>query len=528
MPTPEHRAYRKTVQQWCRAHADDPQVIAEIEQHDDVLMTLWELDLEPARDVLQRCYASSPRGGTPRDCIVMMRCFLTMLLARLPRVNAWPGALSGSRVLRLAAGLNPDDPADRPGVGTFYDLMHRLHDGPQPPCRCGCSQRPSAEERGRTRVPRPRQIRSKAPVAADKNTPDDSATGRLVAALEAAGDQPNPTDLLARLSELLLKVAVNESSRRALLGDPEALVVGGDGSPLVTGASGMGKRVCEHGRFDKCDCPKLYADPDASWGWDSHRKRHFFGEHFYEISCSFGGHDLPLALRVDPGNSNDFVPSLRCFERLRKDLRQHDTGLRMGYFLADAGHDCEHNYAWPLRHGVTPVISLGNEVPRRHPRQHFGLSKRGVPMCEGGAEMIPGGSAEPGRMLFKCACKSRALTRCPKAPDDDPTWVCRPDLKVGPTVTMRTLNSPRLFGPLARNSSRWAELYKLRSGCERSNAVKKERFKLEDARHRRASFWLIRLHLIAMLQHARAWVVGRDRRAFVNDLLGRTEVPLAA
>jgi hypothetical protein len=46
---------------------------------------------------------------------------------------------------------------------------------------------------------------------------------------------------------------------------------------------------------------------------------------------------------------------------------------------------------------------------------------------------------------------------------------------------------------------------KLRAGCERSNAVKKERFRLEHARHRRASFWLIRLHLIALLQHARAW-----------------------
>jgi len=528
MPTPEHRAYRESVKQWCRAHADDAQVVAEIEQHADVLMTLWELDLEQARDVLQRCYAPSPRGGVPRDCVVMLRCCLTMLLAATPRVNAWPGSLSGSRVLRLAAGLDPDDPGDRPGVGTFYDLMHRLHDGPQSPCRCTRGQRPSAQERERTKVPRPRQIRSNAPGAADKNTPDTSATGRLVAALEAAGDQPTPTDLLARLSELLIKVAVNESARRELLGDPEALIVGGDGSPLVTGASGMGKRVCEHGRFDKCKCPKLYTDPDASWGWDSHRKRHFFGEHFYEISCSAGGHDLPLALRIDPGNSNDFVPSLRCFEQLRRALQQHGTGLRMGYFLADAGHDCEHNYAWPLRHGVFPVIALGNDVPGEHPTRKIGLSARGIPTCEAGIEMVPGGSASPGRMLFKCACKSGRRRRCPLAPEDDPTRVCRPDLKVGPTVTMRTLHSPRLFGPVARNSPRWAELYKLRSGCERSNAVKKERFKLEDARHRRASFWLIRLHLIAVLQHALAWVSGRDRQAFVAGLLGRAEMPPAA
>jgi hypothetical protein len=61
---------------------------------------------------------------------------------------------------------------------------------------------------------------------------------------------------------------------------------------------------------------------------------------------------------------------------------------------------------------------------------------------------------------------------------------------------------------------------KLRAGCERSNAVKKERFRLEHARHRRASFWLIRLHLIALLQHARAWVAGRSALDFVRELIG--------
>ena len=45
-------------------------------------------------------------------------------------------------------------------------------------------------------------------------------------------------------------------------------------------------------------------------------------------------------------------------------------------------------------------------------------------------------------------------------------------------------------------------------------------FKIEDARHRRASFWLVRLHLIAVLQHARAWVDSNAARRLVNHLLG--------
>ncbi len=51
--------------------------------------------------------------------------------------------------------------------------------------------------------------------------------------------------------------------------------------------------------------------------------------------------------------------------------------------------------------------------------------------------------------------------------------------------------------------------------------MKKGRFKLEAARHRGASFWLIRLHLIAILQHALAWVADADASALVGELLGR-------
>ena len=51
--------------------------------------------------------------------------------------------------------------------------------------------------------------------------------------------------------------------------------------------------------------------------------------------------------------------------------------------------------------------------------------------------------------------------------------------------------------------------------------MKKLAFKLEDARHRRASFWLVRLHLIAVLQHARAWVSDGSADRLVAHLLGR-------
>ncbi len=93
-------------------------------------------------------------------------------------------------------------------------------------------------------------------------------------------------------------------------------------------------------------------------------------------------------------------------------------------------------------------------------------------------------------------------------------------------MAVKVSDNPRLCPPVPRNSPSHQRLLNHRSGCERSNAVKKGRFKLELARHRRWSFWLIRLllHLIAVLQHASTWVMGMDSALLVDLLLGREEL----
>jgi hypothetical protein len=105
------------------------------------------------------------------------------------------------------------------------------------------------------------------------------------------------------------------------------------------------------------------------------------------------------------------------------------------------------------------------------------------------------------------------------APDEDPSRRCRPELKHGPTVTVPSEKNPRIFPPVARNTDTFQRKMNLRSACERSNAAKKVGFKLEAARHRRASFWLIRLHLCAIAQHARAWLAKADAEAWLTELL---------
>lgn len=542
MPSPGQERYCKFVLEWCRKHADDPDVGPQLERYGAAALVLWHLDLEPARAVLQPCYAPNPRGGRPWDPVVMLRCFLLAALVGQPSLNDWADDLAGSRILRVLAGIDPED-EERPGVGTLYDFLGRLHDGPVRKT-CPHAERPSERERRRARTPRRLSRKEKALDAKKRKQesrrrkrrrqPDGtrlageaveqaaSATERVVAELAATKERANPNDLLERLGQILLEVGVIESARRGLLGDVSHLAVGGDGSPLHTGANRHGRRACEHPRSERCDCPRHYSDPDAEWGYDSHRDEWFFGYHFYEISTSVGGHDLPLALHLDPANSTDFTLSLLTLDRLTKRVQERLEAWQAEYFIADAGHDAEPIHRFLVEQGTTPIIPLKTAARATHPtRPEVHLSPRGVPTCQAGCEMAHWGSAGQGRVAFICPIRAHKLERCPLAPECQPDWHCRPDQKWGPTVTIKTRDNPRLCPPLPRNSARFQQLYNLRSGCERSNSVKKEIFQLEAARHRRASFWLTRLHLIAVLQHARAWVADEDARAHVDFLLGR-------
>jgi hypothetical protein len=532
-----------------------------------VLALVAQLDLEPARAILQACYAANPRGGEPWDPVVLLRCLFVMIHTGEPSINRWVPALRASLVLRAACGLSLTGPT--PGVGTFYDFLHRLHDGPRRVVPGeALPERPSLTERRRASAPvkpsempapaeKPKKAKKKDKKKKRKGAKDNESVGgadgvngagsadgtdsaveekanetmtaRIVKELEAAKDQKRPVDLLRRLSDLLLILAVKPSAERGLLGDTQRIITHGDGSALTTGADSHGRKTCEHDRFERCDCPRLWTDPDARWGYVASLNEYFFGHHFYEISVSSQGRDLPLALRLDPGNTSDFAQSLWTLDALQKQWAEEGLGWKIGTFIADAGHDAEPIYRYLVDHEITPVIPLRDLGPARHPgRPELTLSPRGVPMCEAGVEMAGWGTSGTNHASnFVCPFKARKLSCCPKAPESDPTWSCRPELKLGPTVTVASDDNPRIFSPLPRNHPEWARLMGMRSGCERSNAAKKKGLKLEQARHVRASFWLIRLHLIAIVQHARAWVASMRPKAWLRAFLDTGDPGLA-
>jgi hypothetical protein len=529
MSSSNHRVYQNGVQLWIHHHRCEPGIAAELMRYAKAAVVLWHLDLEPARPILMQGYAANPRGSRPRDPIVMLRSFLLAVFLGYGNPNPWVEALKSSRVLRMLIGLTESQDKG-PAVGTHYDWMHRLQDGAlRRPCRH--DKRPSDDERQRSRLPKapkrrkpPRVKETKAQrrrreKSAAKN---ERVTERLVSCLKSSQTTPNPNDLWSRLSLMLLYVAVTPSARRGLLGDGQRLVVAGDGSALSTGGSRHGKRTCRCPKRARCDCERIFSDPDADIGYDSHRDLYYYGHMLTEFVVSTkGGHDLPLALRLDPASTSEFVTCLTGIEQLRKQLREHTPELKLAALIYDAGVDGIEVYRFLLHHDLTPIIPLSVKAPAVHPNHRsIHLSDRGVPLCPGLKEMIRIGRSGSHNQVFGCPVKANRHARCPRA-GEHPDYRCQPLSRSGPTATVNTIKNPRLCPPIPRNHPEYRRLINLRSGCERSFSVKKERFKLQQARHRRRSFWLIRAHLIALLQHAMAWVAHEDEAALLDRLLGR-------
>lgn len=417
MPTSEHEAYRARVAAYFRAHADDPDEQAWLDAHAQEVAMLWELDLGVAREELQRCYATHPRGGDPWDPVVKLPSLHASALLGEPRINRWVRALRCSERLRVLIGAQPPPPGSRrggaPSVDAHYGLMHRLHDGT-------LRQRPdlvppSQLQRERAYAPRPRQ---RPPVPELVDAPDDDKAARLVDKLRAGHDLPNPDDLAQRLQRLHLLVAVHPSAQRGLLGDTAALVVASDGSPLVTNANGRGHRVCDCPPTRRCACLRVYTDPDASWGYDSYRETFFFfGHHLYELTVSHAGVDLPLSLALSSGNENDQTAGIRAWDRWLKAMTQGCPGWSVAVAVEDAGHDSLANHQFFGEQGIKPVIPLAHPAPRvPAARPDLIVSERGVPLCAAGVEMSSRGSARPGCPLFVCPVKANKLSACPKSP----------------------------------------------------------------------------------------------------------------
>jgi hypothetical protein len=486
----------------------------------EAALMLLRLDLDRFSPDLELLYSASARGLPRFDPCCLLRSLLLMTLLGFTSIDKFAKELRRCPRLAQIAGFPPHK---TPSVGAFYAFLDRLEDGPFQPS-CPHRIRPSRLRKGRHRrnlsVEREEKESRRKQILLNCN----SITQHLKQQLLQSPSLARPLDLQSRLEDLLVKVGIKPSAQRGLLGELSRVIVAGDGSSLVTGASSVGKPSCncrKEGRYN-CKCDRFYSDPTADWGYDSYRDCYYFGHTFYQLVVSSNGHDLPLHLTIGPASESDFTLSLKSLDRLEKALSDNRLDLKIEAVALDSGHDGLGVYEYLKAKQIKAVIALnqrnGHARPTGTPER---ITDLGTPLCPAGLEMRRHAKASNGRIYYNCPVKRPThilgktdwksyLEECPRG------VLCQPETKMGPVVYVRSDQDPRLYPEIRRDSPLSKKIMYLRTGCERSNSTKKVTYKLGQRPCRNASHYLVRLYLVSILEHAKAWLA-EDRKKYGED-----------
>ncbi|MHC4537459.1 MAG: transposase [Planctomycetota bacterium] len=472
---------------------------------------LMGLNLDAASDILQPLYSENPRGRKPYDPICMLRALLLMVLLRYKSLPEFAQDLKAQPRLAKIAGFFD---GDIPVAGTFYLFIDRLEDGKyHKPCQHLVKQsklRKGKHLRNLTTEKEQRQKEKQMDLAVY-----DSVTQKLKDELLAKEYQKRPDDLQQRLEDILMRCAIIPSVEKGFIKNTPAITICGDGSAIETSASRHGKPSCNcrEQEIYNCDHPRFYSDPTATFGYDSYRDCYYFGHTFYQHVVKTDSHDLPLHLTISDAAETDFTLSMKSLDRLKKALAENRLSWHIENVIYDAGHDATGIYEYLRQHQIKPVIAL-NQRGGTYP-QPTGTAEKvhtnGTPICAAGKLM---------RRHYYDKNKHRIYYNCPvKRPthqDKKHCWVayvdecpnkvlCQPDTKMGPVVYVRTEDDPRLYPKIRRDTDKFKTLFKQRSSCERSNSQKKETYRLKERPCRNSVHFLVRLYLISIIEHAKAW-----------------------
>jgi len=418
-------------------------------------------------------------------------------------------------------------PCRTPAVRTFYDCSERLEDGPYAPP--GPHRvRPSRQRKGRHRRHLTQEKTERHAAKSADPRQADSLSERLAQDLLATAEQPRPQELLTRLEDLLFTCAVVPSAQRGLLGNLQALVLCGDSAALPTGASPHGRPTCDcraQGIF-RCDHERFYRDPTATWGFDAYRDTYFFGHRYFQHCVVTDAHTLPLQSLLEPAHVTDFTMGPTSLDRLLKTCPDHQRPLTARAVVYDSGQDALGIYRFVQAKHIAPVIALN---PRRgeHPAPTgtaTQVNEHGGPLCPAGLPMRRH-SYDPKRSRLSYNCPVKRPTHqaghvhwvthaaaCPRQ------VLCQPHTQMGPVVYVRTSADPRLYPPIPRASQAFKTLMARRTGCERSNSLKKVTYRLGERPCRSATHFLVRLYLVSLLEHAQVWLA-EDRKRWGDDPL---------
>jgi hypothetical protein len=353
-----HSEYRENLTKYLTAHSEDKTFGNFLQEHKKEFLIMASLNLDPAIKILESVYSPVHRRPA-RDPVCMLRFLLLMTLFKVASITQWIKQVRSVPFLAVLAGFAPDDV---PGIGTCYDFMRRIIDGPyQKPCQH--IVRRSQNNTGQHKRNIKSEKEAKKAAQKDDQNPHQSQSEKLVQEILPQAGQPRADDFRKILEDLLIQIGVIPSIEQGLITGLDHLVVSGDGSILGSGASAHGKPTCScrsEGIYD-CQHDRIYSSSTATWCYDAYRDCFLFGDRYYHLITHQNGHDFPLMTIMPGGNESDYTLSIRDFDRFLKASRENNLKIHIDLFCGDGHHDSYAHYEYFAAKQVIPIIPLAEK-----------------------------------------------------------------------------------------------------------------------------------------------------------------------
>jgi len=402
-------------------------------EYETSISKLFILDLDPLKELIAPLYSATGRPSLNQPEIFRSLILMNDLGFSLDK---WLLKLSNNQVLQIACGFYDK----LPRVASYYDFISRIIKIDDKP-RLKAKKQKSNRNYGKGKMP------PKHPNIVQKLV-EQILKGRRF--------NRRPERLL---QEIFARVCVQPSIDLGLV--PQKISVSGDGTCIHTGASQYGRRTCGCNNF-KCSCPRKFSDPNATWGWDSHNERYFYGYTGYFISTYNKAEkvDLPLYLRLVDAKRHDSVSAVVSLAEFR-DLYPY---LALDTFISDSASDNYATYELLHKWNINAVIALNKTNKGNNLYPLGSLNDYGVPICPAGHKMVHWGINTRDRCRIKWRCP-RALGKCESS---EACNGCSPSA-YGRVIYTKPEWDLRLFTRIPRGSICFKKKYKERTAAERVN-----------------------------------------------------------
>lgn len=446
-----HKQYQIFVQDFLTTYFISSGQLITISKRANLIIKLWIADLTIIVTILKSCYSNTNKGAPPKDAVAMFRSLILMSLTGETSIPNWVDTLKTDPFYAILSGFLPachsnfkmvGIPADPvPGVGTFYDFMDRLIRKDRILYK--------SKLRKLKRKPKKKQKKNQ-----KFNSSKPGVVERLVKRVLRYDNSKLPDQLETTLNQILKDVFVIPSINMNILGDPNKFNIAADGTCMPTNASPYGKKVCacKLKPGERCDCPRIFSDPTATWGWDSYNEQYFYGHTFHGFTACDSFYSLPIHIKCVTGERHDSVTGVYELKEL-VDLYS-EIKFYTGAF--DSAYDATSFYIFAMHHGIIPIIDLNTRSSNTEATNEFIIyDDKGIPHCKHlGHKLRNWGiifKSYRRKWLFPVQCDS-----CDKCP------TCSKKIHY-----TKLADNPRFFTPILRGSYKWKQHYKRRSTTER-------------------------------------------------------------